>query len=56
MASPRQILSVFFLAALSTLSVSASPLETRQQTCAATCDRVCYYQKTVDEAVSTGYK
>ena len=56
MASPRQILSVFFLAALSALNVSAGPLDTRQQACAATCDKVCYYQKTVDEAVSTGYK
>ena len=55
-ASPLlQILSVVFLAALSALNVSAGPLDRRQQ-CVATCDRVCYWQSSVDEAVDAGYK
>ncbi|EMR69106.1 hypothetical protein MGN70_008390 [Eutypa lata] len=49
-----KILRVALLAALSALSVSAGPVERRQE-CVATCGTTCYWQTSVDEAVDAGY-
>ncbi|RYP66438.1 hypothetical protein DL771_007767 [Monosporascus sp. 5C6A] len=50
-----KILTALLLATLSALNASAGPIEQRQA-CVATCGSICYWQKSVDEAVDAGYE